>query len=44
MVDIKAVISEHPKTSHKLSKTIRQAKEVGSNSSLYSQTKKVKFF
>ena len=25
IVDIKSVITEHPKTSHKLSKTIRQA-------------------
>ena len=44
--DIKSVVIEHPKTSHKLSKTIRQAEkvtEVGSgesyNSSLYSETK-----
>ena len=27
-VDIKSVITEHPKTSHKLSKTVRQAKKV----------------
>ena len=40
IVDIKSVITEHPKTSHKLSKTIRQAEKVGSNSSLYSDTKK----
>ena len=38
-VDIKSVIAEHPKTSHKLSKTIRQAEKVSSNSSLYSDTK-----
>ena len=44
IVDIKSVITEHPKTSHKLSKTIRQAEKVGSNSSLYSDTKKVKIF
>ena len=31
IVDIKSVITEHPKTSHKLSKTIRQAEKVGSN-------------
>ena len=31
IVDIKSFISEHPKTSHKLSKTIRQAEKVGSN-------------
>ena len=36
-VDIKSVITEHPKTSPKLSKTIRQAEKKGSNSSLYSE-------
>ena len=41
-LDIKAVTTEHPKTSHKLSNTIRQAEKVGSNSSLYSDTKKKK--
>ena len=44
MVGIKSVIAEHPKTSHKLSKTIRQTEKVGSNSFLYSDTKKVKIF
>ena len=39
IVDIKPVIIEHPKTSHKLSRTIRQAEKVGSNGSLYSDTK-----
>ena len=39
IVDIKSVITKRPKTSHKLSKTIRQAEKVGSNSSLYSDTK-----
>ena len=43
-VDIKSTITEHPKTSHKLSKTIREAKKVGSlsftNSPLYCDTKK----
>ena len=39
IVDKKSVITEHPKTSHKLSKTIRQAEKVGSNNSLYSDTK-----
>ena len=46
-VYIKSVITEHPKTSYKLSKTIRQAEKVSSNSSLYSdtyKTKKWKFF
>ena len=33
-------ITEHPKTSHKLFKTIRQAGKVGSNNSLYSDRKK----
>ena len=33
---------EHPKTSHELSKTIGQAEKLGSNSSLCSDTKKVK--
>ena len=42
-VDIKSVITDHPKTSHKLPKTIRQAKKVGFNSTLYSKTKS-KFF
>ena len=42
IVDIKSVITEHPKTSHKLSRTIRQAEKVGSNSSLCSDTKNVK--
>ena len=45
--DIRYVITEHPKTSHKLSKTIRQAEkasQIGSNSSLYSDIKKRKFF
>ena len=44
IADIKSVITEHPKTSHKLSETIRQAEEVGSNSSLYSDTKKSEIF
>ena len=33
-VNIKSVITQHPITSHKLSKTIRQAEKVSSNSSL----------
>ena len=40
IVDIKSVITEHPKTSHKLSKMRRPAEKIGSNSSLYSDTKK----
>ena len=40
IVDIKSVITGHPKTSHKSSKTIRQAIKVGSNSPLYGDTKK----
>ena len=39
-VDIKSVITKHPKNSYKFSKTIRQGEKVGSNSSLYSDTKK----
>ena len=39
IVDIKSVITKHPKTSHKLSKT----EKVGSNSSLQSDTKKKSF-
>ena len=47
IVDIKSVIIEHPKTSHKLWKTMRWAEkvsEVGSYSSLCSDTKNVKIF
>ena len=44
IVDIKSVITEHSKTAHKVSKTIRQAEKIGSNSSLYSDTKKNKYF
>ena len=39
LVDVKSVITELPKTSHELSKTIRQTEKVGFNSSLYSDTK-----
>ena len=38
-VDIKSVITEHPKTSQKLFKTIGKGEKVGSNSSLYSDRK-----
>ena len=41
IVDIKSIITEHPKTLQKLFKTIRQAEKVGPNSSLCSYTKKV---
>ena len=44
ITDIKSVIAEHLKTSHKLSKTIKKGKKVGSNSSLYSDTKKCESF
>ena len=44
IADIKSVITKHPKTSHKLFKTIRQAEKVDSNSSLCSDTKKVNIF
>ena len=39
IADIKSIIIEHQKTLHKLTKTIRQAKKVRYNSSLYSDTK-----
>ena len=39
--DIKSNIKEHPKTSRKLSKTIRQAAKIDSYSFLYSDTKEV---
>ena len=38
ITDIKSVITEHPNTSHKLSKTIGQAEKGGSNCSVYSDT------
>ena len=44
IVDIKSVITEHPKTSHRLSKTIGKGEKVVSNNSLYSDTKKLKIF
>ena len=52
IVDIKSVNTDHPKNSHKLSKTIRQAEKVSqesgaaknSDSSSYSEVKKGKFF
>ena len=40
IVDIKSVNNEHPKTSYKLSKSTRQTEKLGSNSSLYCDTKK----
>ena len=46
IAEIKPVIIEHPKMSHELSKTIRQAEkrsQVTYYSSLYSNTKKKKF-
>ena len=39
-VDIKSVITEYSKPLHKLSKAIGKVKQVGSNNSLYSYTKK----
>ena len=39
IVDIKSVVTEHPKASNKLSKAIGKDKKVGANSSLYSDTK-----
>ena len=40
IADIKPIITEHPKTSHELPKTIKQAEEVGSNNSLYKDTQR----
>ena len=39
-IDVKSVITEHPKLSHKLPKTIKKGEKVVPNSSLYSDTKK----
>ena len=44
IVDIKSIIKEHAKTLNKLSKTIRLVEKVDFNSSLHSDTKKVKNF
>ena len=44
IADIKSITTEHPKTLHKLSKTIKQTEKVSSNSSLYSDTKKIEIF
>ena len=44
IVDIKSAITEYTKTSHKLSKTIVKGEKVSSNSSLYSDTKKIEIF
>ena len=44
---MKPAATEHPKTLHKLSKTLSQVEKVsqiGSNSSLYSDKKNGKFF
>ena len=47
-VGIKSIIIELRKTSHELSKTVKQAKKVsqigGDDNPLYSETKKVKIF
>ena len=43
VVDIKYIITEHPKTSHKLPKTIKQAEKVDSNSPLYHDKKSENF-
>ena len=44
IVDIKSVITEHIKTAHKLSETIRKGEKVDFNSSLYSDRKKSEKF
>ena len=36
---MKSIITEHSKTAHKLSKTIRERENIDSNSSLHSGTK-----
>ena len=43
-VDIKPNITERPRFSHNLSNIIREVEKVGSNISLYSDAKKLKFF
>ena len=42
--DVKSDITEHSRTSHKLSKSIRQAGKVSFNSSFFSETKKSENF
>ena len=44
IVDIKSVITKHPKTSHNFSKTMRKGEKVDSKISLYSDTKKSETF
>ena len=44
IADIKPIITEHPKPSHKLSKTKRQDEKVSYNGSLYKDTKKLRNF
>ena len=44
IVDIKSVSTEHPKTSHKLSRTIKMGEKVGSIGSLISDTNKREHF
>ena len=44
IADMKSIITEHSKTSHKLSKTIRQDKKLVSNSPLYNDKKGKNFF
>ena len=44
IADTKSDIIEHPITSHKVTKTIRMGEKVDYSNSLYSDTKKCKFF
>ena len=44
IVDTKSVITEHPKTSNKLSNTIGKGEKSVSNISLYNDAKKLKMF
>ena len=44
IVDIKTAIAKHPRTSHKLSKTIRKTEKVGADISLLAKQIKVQIF
>ena len=44
VVDIKSAVTEHLKTWHKLSTNIGKSENIGSNSSLCSDTKKMNIF
>ena len=44
ILDIKSVIREHPKNSHKLCEIIMEAEKVGAGTPLYSEIKHLKIF